>query len=63
MFADTRRSESSNKMGMGQAYDQLFKTAKERKLCTACNRSTNAEEMVTNHLPFEIVPPCQALKV
>jgi len=63
MFADTRHSESSNKVGMGQVYDQLLKAEKERKLCTACNRDTNAEEMVTNHLPFEIVPPCQALKV
>jgi hypothetical protein len=46
MVADTRHSESSNKVGMGQVYEQLLKAGKERKLCTACNRGINAEEMV-----------------
>jgi len=63
MVADTRRSESSNKVGMGQVYEKLVKAGKERKLSTACNGSVNAEEMVTNHPPFEFVPPCPASTV
>ena len=43
--ADTYYSESSNKAGMGQVYEQILKAGKANKTCTACNRGLNAKEM------------------
>ncbi|KAG0697633.1 P-loop containing nucleoside triphosphate hydrolase protein [Suillus ampliporus] len=41
-----RKTESSNKAGMGQVYEQILKTGQTKKLCTACNRGLDAKEMV-----------------
>ncbi|OJA09417.1 hypothetical protein AZE42_03080 [Rhizopogon vesiculosus] len=40
-----RRGEKSNRVGMGQVYEQILATGKARKICTACNRGLDAKEM------------------
>ncbi|OAX38147.1 hypothetical protein K503DRAFT_770797 [Rhizopogon vinicolor AM-OR11-026] len=40
-----RRAEKSNRVGMGQVYEQILATGKAKKICTACNRGLDTKEM------------------